>query len=168
MRLAQLNKKGFTLVEVLVATFFMTMMIVVVSGILVHNLRLQRFSLERQELLSETSYALEYMSRSIRMARSGENGNYNWSNNCLTFLNYDPTKGEQKFCLIEDALYEVVGENSFNLTSDKLKVHRFQVFPQEGVRIQPLVTLVIEASLAHEEEATIKVQTSISQRALNI
>lgn len=161
-----MNKKGFTLVEVLVSTFFMTMMMVVVSGVLVHNLRLQQFSLERQELLSEVSYALEYMSRSIRMARPGEETNYVLGTNSIEFNHYE--SGTQRFYLSEDKLYEEKGVTSANLTSDKLKVHEFNVSVEEGSGQQPLVTIVIEASLADEENATIKVQTSISQRSLNI
>jgi type II secretory pathway component PulJ len=163
-----MNRKGFTLVEVLVSTFFMAMMMIVVSGILVHNLRLQQFSLERQELLSEVSYALEYMSRSIRMARPGDETNYTINGDSIEFNHYE--SGTQKFYLANDKLYEQKGVlDPVNLTSDKLKVHAFDILVQgDESQQQPLVTIIIEASLVDDADASIKVQTSISQRSLNI
>jgi prepilin-type N-terminal cleavage/methylation domain-containing protein len=60
---------GFTLIEILVAISVFSIIISSISGIFVFSVREQRKTLTSQILLDQTSYVLEYMSRSLRMAR---------------------------------------------------------------------------------------------------
>ncbi len=61
--------KAFTLIEILVAMAIFSLIIGASSGVFVSALRTQRKSLAQQELLNQASFALDYISRSARMAK---------------------------------------------------------------------------------------------------
>lgn len=61
--------RGFTLIEILVSISVFSIIISSISGIFVFSVKEQRKTLTSQILLDQTSYVLEYMSRSLRMAR---------------------------------------------------------------------------------------------------
>ena len=64
-----LNKnKAFTLIEMLVAALIFSIVIGAATGVFVSAIKLQRYNLAHQQLLSQVSYAVEYMDRAIRMA----------------------------------------------------------------------------------------------------
>lgn len=66
----QTNKqKGFTFVEVLVVLALFSILITVFFGIFSYSIKIQKYSLASQYLVSQTSYAMEYMARMIRMAK---------------------------------------------------------------------------------------------------
>ncbi len=62
-------KNGYTLIEVLVAVGIFTIIIAAPTGFFVGSLKGQLKTLASQKLLDNTSYALEYISRSLRMAK---------------------------------------------------------------------------------------------------
>ena len=66
-------KKGYTLIEILVAVSIFTVIISIPTGFLVGSLRAQLKILASQKLLDQTSYLMEYMSRAIRMAQKDTN-----------------------------------------------------------------------------------------------
>ena len=133
---------GFTLVEMLVAMAIFVIVVAIISGLFVHAIQGQRRNLAYQELLDQTSYVMERMSRSIRMAMKDdieiwgypvppppncipdiapyERGmNYGIVGNCLVFRNY---KNEcQQFCRVDDGgrfkLVEIIDGTSADLTS---------------------------------------------------
>ncbi len=82
---------GFTLIEILVAISVFSIIIGSISGILVFSIREQRKILTYQTILDQTSYALEYMSRALRMARKQLSPNEECSATCLSQigLNYE-------------------------------------------------------------------------------
>ena len=69
-----MKEKGFTLIEVMVASFVFLIVIGAVIGLLTSVVQNQVSSLRDQKAVSETSYAMEYMSRSLRMAKKDEAG----------------------------------------------------------------------------------------------
>ena len=64
-----MKNKGFTLVEMLVVMAVFSIMMVAIMGIMVSSLRVQRHYLASQKLMDQTSYVMEYMTRTIRMAK---------------------------------------------------------------------------------------------------
>ncbi|HCG76826.1 TPA: hypothetical protein DEW49_02830, partial [bacterium] len=62
-------QKGYTLIEILVAVGIFTILIAAPTGFFVGSLRGQLKTLASQKLLDNTSYTLEYISRSLRMAK---------------------------------------------------------------------------------------------------
>lgn len=190
-------KKGFTLVEILVAVTIFVIAITVVSSLFIQAIRGQRRNLAYQELLDQTSYVMEYMSRSIRMAKRADgvctgdpDKNYAtttwalaWGEiKCLHFKNY---KEEcQYFCLNSTSTKRLIttttasllvgmpAESDFDyLTSPDLTVSSFDISGRgwekysTGDRLQPLV--VISSLIEGREQASIQIQTSISQRNLD-
>jgi len=61
--------RGFTLIEIMVSITVFSIIISSIAGIFVTSIREQRRTLNSQILLDQTSYVLEYTSRSLRMAR---------------------------------------------------------------------------------------------------
>jgi prepilin-type N-terminal cleavage/methylation domain-containing protein len=62
------NKKGFTLIELIVAIALLLAILGTAIGIFVSIVQHQRIILAEQELLNQVSYVLEYMSKALRMA----------------------------------------------------------------------------------------------------
>lgn len=170
------EKTGFTLVEMLVAIAVFFIIIGVASGIFISTIRAQRYNLAYQELLNQTSYVAEYMSRSLRMAKKDLTGN------CIgAGLNYDKTANGIKFIDYENKCTEfflgdhklkkrVTGNDAgeWELTSPQIEVERFLInLVGEGADyFQPRVTFSLD--IEGREQTRIKIQTSISQRNLDI
>ena len=173
--------KGFTIIEMLVAVTIFTLVFGAATGVFVSSLRAQRQSLAYQELLDQTSYLMEYMSRAIRMAKkddieiggvslnclSGDKVNYEFSGQCLKFRNY---KNEcQQFCLNDTRLKETKAGDENYLTAEDLNVENFNVTldgETQTDNFQPTVAISLE--IEGKEQARIKIQTTISQRDLDI
>ena len=61
--------RGYSLIEILVAVAIFTIVVAGPTGFFVSSLKGQIKSLASQKLLDNTSYTLEYISRSLRMAK---------------------------------------------------------------------------------------------------
>ena len=166
------GRQGFTLIEMVVAVAVFILVITAASGLFVFSLKAQRQSLAYQELLDQSSYLMEYMSRAIRMAQKDIAGtctgtakiNYAFSGQCLKFINYKDQC--QQFCLDNGRLKD---ESGNYLTSDELSVSSFNVNlsgQSQDDNLQPRVAFSM--SITGQEEASIQLQTTISQRNLDI
>jgi len=171
------SQKSFTLIELLVAVMIFSLIGGIAAGVFTTGLRAQRKSLASQEILSQTSYLMEYISRALRMARKDINGacidpklNYKIVDNGIEFLNY---KGEcQRFYLDGTQLKErkrniASGVISVSeLTSTDLQVNHFNIGPDDSWdqndNDQPRVTFFLE--IRSKEQSKIKIQTTVSQR----
>lgn len=173
-----MQNKGFTLIEMVVAIAIFSLLVGTTSGIFLSSIKNQKQSLATQEILDETSYLVEYMSRSLRMAKKDMVGgctgtaklNYVFVDElpvkCLKFLNYNDKC--QKFCLDGARLKD---ENDNYLTSTNLQVSNFAVVLSGATQpptdyLQPKVT--ISLSIAGREQTSVKIQTTISQRNLDV
>ncbi len=167
--------KGFTLVELLVGVAVFALVGGIASGILVSGLRAQRKSLAYQELLDQTSYLMEYISRSVRMAKKDLDGscigaklNYQKTSTGIKFENYQGIC--QEFYSESNQLKENKAGNVYDLTSNDLQVSYFNVGPSDtwdqDDDSQPRVTLSF--GISGKEQSKIKIQTTISQRSLDI
>src|SRR6056297_354088 len=68
-------KRGFTIVEMTVSMTIFMIAVTISSNFFVSAIKAQNRALANQQTISQTSYALNYMSRSLRMARKDEDGN---------------------------------------------------------------------------------------------
>jgi len=86
-----LQNKGITLIELLVAVTIFAIVIAAISGLILSGIRMQRIFLNTQADLDQVSYAIEYMSRAIRMARKQLTPTPECPTTCLTQegLNYE-------------------------------------------------------------------------------
>lgn len=176
-------KNGYTIVEILVAVTIFTLVIAAPTGFLVSAIKAQQKALFSQKTLDETSYALEYMSRSIRMAKK------ELSNFCLSSrgLNYEKIEEEdrtglkfinyhgqcQEFFLDanDNRLKEVKnGGQPIPLTSMEISFFEIESHGDSWAQIvdgylehnQPKVTIFLEI------KDIIQLQTTISQRNLDV
>jgi len=191
------KKNGFTLIEMVVAVSIFTLVVTAATGIFVSGLKNQRRSLAYQQLADQVSYAAEYISRSARMAQkelfdhpytclssSGRNyENPGGDTSRLRFIKFDYAQDGDvchEVFLEEGQLkeskknLETGQETTQALTSDDLQVNSL-IFNLQGATQyddkQPLVTMFLDIQSSGqkaEETVFLKLQTSISQRNLDI
>lgn len=190
-----MTKKGFTLIEMMVTVVIFSLIITTVTGIFISAIGAQRKALAYQELLNQTSYAMEYMSRSLRMAKKerddpafcltgiGYGYGYNYEITRLgegvKFINHLQDDDCQEFFRELDGVTETwrlkykkgigVSEETLDLTSDYLTVN-FLKFSLSGEsqadKLQPRVTFSLE--IEGKEQTKTRIQTTISQRNLDV
>lgn len=165
-----MNNKGFTLIELMVAVTIFSLLVAASSGIFISSLRSQRQGLATQEVLNQTSYLMEYMSKALRMAKKDLLGtctgtaklNYTFENQCIKFQNYQGSC--QQFCLDSGRLKDQ--DNNY-LTSESLTVSSFNVAllgaeQPPADNNQPRITVFL--GIQGKEGSNIQIQTTISQR----
>jgi len=178
------KNKGFSLIEMLVVVLIFTIVMGIAMGVFTSALKLQRYNLAYQQLLSQVSYAMEYMDRSIRMAVK-ENGSFgcigagqNYQNpggvlSSIKFVNY---KGQcQQFYLSANQLMSLntaIFATELPLISSDFKVTTliFRPMGESGSDfVQPRVTIVMEIEAnTIPPKPKIRIQTTISQRNLDM
>jgi len=182
----------------LVAVGIFTILIAAPTGFFVGSLRGQLKTLASQKLLDNTSYTLEYISRSLRMAKKelsadpltaclleggtilyGHNYQITRGGNGLKFINY---KNEcQEFFLDENDHRLKESKNGaapVALTAEDLEITsltglKFKLSGESQADTdQPRVTLFLKIKGARgqkpELQPEIKIQTTISQRNLDV
>ena len=164
--------EGVTLIELMVSIAVFSLVVVSVSGIFATSVKLQRRSVAYQQLLDQTSYLSEYMSRAVRMAKKDLNGlctgtaklNYEFSGQCLKFRNYKDQC--QKFCLDGARIKD---QNGDYLTSGDLNILSFSVNlsgQTQNDNVQPKVAISFD--IQGKENLRLKIQTAVSQRNLDV
>ncbi len=170
----QNNNRAFTLVELLVTALIFSIVIGAAMGVFVSSIKLQRYNLAHQQLLSQISYAVEYIDRAIRMARKDEIG-------CIDGSNYLETASSIKFATYHGQCWRFFLENGqlkidrdgeeYDLISDDFEItsFNFQVFGDGIDNLQPRVTLSMDIKAKGSgPQPRIKIQTAISQRNLDL
>lgn len=184
--------KAYSLVEVLVAISIFSITASISTSLFISALRNQTRALDMREIVDNTSYTVEYISRALRMARKELN-----PPTCLSSygLNYEKTNSRtlnlvlyngpgirfinhhdecQEFFLDTDdgQLKETKDwEFPIPLTAKNLEVSEFKLElsgEAQGDVIQPRVTMLLEIKKGQSELPKITVQTTISQRNLDI
>lgn len=173
-----MKNRAFTLIEMMVAVAVFILAVTSISGVFVSGLKAQKQSLAYQELLDQTSYIEEYISRAVRMARKDMAGDclpakFNYEKTRggkgLAFKNYQGVCQEFFWDQTLNRLKEAKGGEEQFLTSEALKIVSFDIeLAGEGQADdrQPQVTLFLD--IEGGEGANIKIQTTISQRNLDV
>ena len=171
----KIKNKGLTLIEMLIVFSIFSIVLTAVIGIFVSAIRGQRFSLSSQQLVAQTSYALEYVGRSMRTAQKGTPSCANEKNfkitggNRIEFLN---ANGECQVFYVENFQLKEDKDGVVNpLTSDDFKVNSLNIIldgDSPGDKEQPRVTLLldIEGKLSGPNPR-LKIQTTITKRNLD-
>lgn len=185
-------QKAFTLIEMLVAITIFSLMIGTLSSIFISGIREQQRALATQKLLDETSYVLEYMSRAIRMATKddieikGQPGK-DCSGDSTDKINYKLTttgQGGIKFRNYKNECQEFFLENNqlkerkdsgtaLPMTSANTKIETliFNVIGEDQPltdNLQPRVTIFLDVRSQTTGGPSIKIQTTLSQRKIDI
>lgn len=189
------KKKGFTLIETLVAVSIFAVISMLLVNIFRASVNNQNRILENQQIMNESDYSLGYMSKAITMAQvddiagdcTGTTGhdNFGIGTNSITFLAHDSITNNYK-CrrFILDTNANAVEEQwstdttSANLqteipvTSSKVKIDKLTfVVTGDVTNSQPKVTILISMEYNNSSSTSnpkINIQTSVSQRNLNI
>jgi len=179
-----MKNRAFTLIEIMVAVAIFAILLTTFTGFFLSAVQAQRKALASQELIDNVSYNLEYMSRAIRMARKDLAGDcISMKNNYeitqqgrgIEFKNYQGECQEFFWNNSDNRLYESKNEEVLPLTPAGLEVLSFQLGPSDswgqGQETQSRVTLYLEIKGKGEKpelQPEIKIQTTISQRNLNV
>ena len=178
------QQKGVTLIEMLVVTAIFLILIEAILGVFISNVRVQRRILKTQEQLDQLSYALDYMSRTLRMAKKDSTGkclsmtgkNYyiqfdeSDQPSIIQFLNSEGHCQQFKLNNFEIALRTSSDNDQANLggaqpltskSSFRVTSQRFNLIGDDD-NSQPRVTIFLEAEISEGKKITL--QTSISQR----
>ena len=183
------QNKGFTLVEVIVSVSLFSIILIIVLGFFGYAIKGQQKAFSSQEISDQIGYAIEYMGRSIRMAKKDTNGfciatagaNYEnpYAVPSIRFLNYEGLC--QEFYLENDQLKMKKSSDGtwgnfkppVDLTSSTLKINsaKFNIIGDViGDKTQPRITIFLDIekkSVKQEFNAIIKTQTTISERNLD-
>jgi len=180
------SNSGFSLIEMIVAVAVFSIAISIPTGLFVSVIRSQEESLAEQETIDAVSYTIEYMSRSLRMAKKDLTGscitqdanyeNPDFTTSSIRFLNY--AGACQEFALSDSRIVERKSPDEdkdnlpttgFYLTSSGLKINPL-VFRLLGEvqtdDFQPRVTIMMGIE-GEETSFRNRVQTTVSQRNLD-
>ncbi len=144
-----MKSEGYTLIEVMVAVGIFTTVIAAPTGFFVSSLKGQQRALASQELIDNVSYSLEYVSRTLRMAKKELNCiSKTDPSTCVCLknkgygFNYETTQGGKgiRFNNYQNACQEIFWDTSDNqfkeikdggapvvLTPRKLEVVSFKI-----------------------------------------
>lgn len=172
-------KKGFTIPELLVAIAMFSLIVGAATNLLVSSIGAQRRSLIGQDMTSQSSFVMEYMTRALRQAQKelfppaclGNRGdNYELTETGIRFINAQGLC--QEFYLEEGRIKEVLDhEDPQNLSSDDFIVSQlsFQISGEsQEDALQPRVTLVLAVEHDSAPQFGLQLQTTISQRNIDI
>ncbi len=173
------NKRGFTLIELLIAMSIFIVMLTLVWGAMIENIKGQRGVFRKAKEIGTIDYALEYISRTLRTAIRDSQGtcvNANQSflltqgGKGVRFLNYKMKcqeiffeDGELKVALSTDNNFSNLG-TPFPLISRNFNLKDFKVLitgESSADELQPRVTFVLILPYA-------TFQSTISQRNLDL
>ena len=161
------SQKGFTLVELVTATFVFSIIIIVVATNFIDILRLQRRGFGAQKIQEEALFAIESMAREIRVSQIQSPNDLNCA---LTSLIIDhPINGPTVYGVSGGIINKTVGGNTFPVTSSKINFFRLN-FCVKGSGIddeQPRITIVASIRTASDiEDLQFDIQTTVSSRDL--
>lgn len=157
-------RKGFTIIELMVAVALFVVVVGIASATFVQSLRTQRQVVALMVANDNASLILEQMAREIRFGRA-----FSASSDRLTFTNFrgDPVIYE----LEEGTIKRTVGGTSRPLTATNVKVHYLNFDPQGeavGDRLATRITINLGVSARGAlEDFITRLQTTISARTLD-
>jgi len=178
-QVAKGKTRGYTLIEILVAVAIFFILVAGPAGLFVSAIRSQTRALALREIIDNSSHVIEYVSRSLRMARKDLNGacvdsGYNYQNpaglSTIKFLDYEGVC--RQFYLSGGILKRQSGTEDLALTSDDLEVTELKfeiVGAGQGDAFQPKVTMLFEVKKRGAlDSPALRIQTTISQRNLDV
>lgn len=174
--------KGFTLIELLVAVAIFSVVVGVAGSIFVTTFQGQRRSLAFETVFDQSSFLMEYLSRSLRMARkdltggciaSGTNYQLTRSGQGVKFVNSQSVCQEFYWETSTARLKENKGGVEQYLTSGTAEVVAFNLSlrgESQTDDLQPRVTFFLNLrnrGSRSETQPSLLIQTTVSQRKLD-
>ena len=164
------NKKGYTIIELLVAMFIFTIVIIVVFSLFTMAIRGQRRIIAQQNIQENARFLIAFIAKEIRMSVISSS-QANGTSASLTLTRSDG--GSVVYTFISNKLKRTSSiSDDFISSDDVLVTGNFYV---EGMvlndDLQPKVTIVLGiqgVGAKVEEKAKINVQTTLSPRNLDL
>lgn len=160
------KNKGYTMIELLVALSIFVIVVVVVLGLFSTAIKGQRKVISQQNVQENARFLLEFMAKEIRMSTITSG---NGTSGSLTLIRSD---GDSvTYSVVSGKIYR----NSGQVSSDEVMV--IGNFYVEGVGAgisdnqQPKVVIALEVQgvgTKAEEQSKINIQTTLSQRNLDL
>jgi len=160
-----LHKKGFTLIETLVAVTMVALIITTVMGIFLSTVSGGQRVTQLKTVEDNARYAMEIMSRELRMALTIYEDE---ANKCDAELDFINSNGEsQRYNLSGEQLIKTVTGVSEEITSQKVKVSKLDFCVNDFVDedIQPRINILMTIESAKDPLVKISLQTTVSLRA---
>lgn len=160
------DQRGFTIVELLVTILVFSIMLIIVATGFVDMLKLQRRGFDAQAIQENTLFALEMMTREIRVSQIQSPDDLGCNLTSLIILH--PINGLTVYSVSGGVISKTVGGNIFSITSSKVKFSRLN-FCVMGAGIdneQPRVAIIASVQPTDGEDIQFDIQTSVSSRDL--
>ena len=191
----QIFNKGTTLFELMITITVFSIFITVGVQLLSSALKNHQAALAKAEVLNQTSYVLEYLSRSFRMAQkdiaglciaprnnfenpSGDISSIrflNYENKCLDFPSHNIEKNNKTYTLIMMRKSSDAGSANLGpevaLTAIGPSVNKVSFFitgKSQSDALQPSVTVALEFKDSLSNGSVYNIQTTVSQRSLDV
>lgn len=184
------SKKGFTLIEIMVAVALFSVVMMVGVGSLLTVVEANRKAQALQSVTTNLNFALENMSRTIRTGthyHCGSGGNIEEPQDCAngdSYFVFEGFEGDTSSSA-DQIVYRLNGtqvERSLSggavdtfvpLTAPEIVVEKFAVYvfgAEDTDLLQPEVVLILqgEASTSPRSTTEFDIQTSVTQRILDI
>ena len=163
----KLNKKGFTLIEVLIATSIFVLTMVVLSQIFINVMRSEKLAYALLDSESIIRNNLEYMARAIRMGTKFKL----ISNSKICFLN--SRNENQCFYFENNSLNQSINGVPVSLidsSKSSLKIYKGSfLYNNSDPNKQPIIRIQIWAQTEVKGDIyDFKVETAVTPRTLNI
>lgn len=168
-----INKRGFTLIELVVAAFIFSVLVVIAGGSFVSVLNLQRRALNIKKVEENGRFVLELMTRELRVANPINTSDVNCPTSPTNTINFQhPVNGAIGYSLNGTQIQRRVNGVDTVITNPDVEVTRL-VFCISGNTVsddrQPKVTIILSLKSGGSavQAATIDLQTTVSQRVLS-
>lgn len=165
-----INKKGFTLIELIVAVFIFSVLMMVAAGSFVSALSLQRRALNIKKIEENGRFVLELMTRELRVASPINTANTNCPVSGASVISFQhPVNGAIEYSLSGTQVQRRVESVVTMISNPDVEATRL-VFcitgNTENDNRQPRVTILLsfKSGGLGAQAATIDLQTAVSQR----
>lgn len=158
------QRKGFSLVELLVATALFTTVVAVSAGSFLSILEASRQSRELNELMLAVDFAMEDMSRTMR---TGSDFEIFDGGERIVFE--DEGSGDTTYRLVGNEIRKTSPAfTDLPLTPENVTISELNFSLEPSLNDQPRVIINVVGQLGSSIEDTFYLQTSVTQRELNI
>ena len=169
---------GFTLLELMVGASIFLVIVAVVIGVVFSSIKTQRASIQFQNVVDNSRFAMESMSRAIRMSDVTDPtlGNVDGVTSTLSINHPRPALGRVEYSWDGTTIFEKISGSNVPMTGSNTKIEDFS-FTLTGFTpnddIQPRITIRMRAkqpaalTRAQDTEEII-LQTTVSPRGLDL
>ncbi len=167
------NKNGFTLIELVVAAFIFSILVMVAGGSFVSALSLQRRALNIKRVEENGRFILELMSRELRVANPITSSDSVCVTSVVDNISFQhPVNGMIQYSLNGTQIQRQVNGVDTIISNPDVEVVNLNFCISGNVigdDLQPRVTIVlsIRAGESGPQSTRIDLQTTVSQRSLS-